>query len=369
MKIRTALLMTCLLFVSGASAEQRFDVFFLAIGSGSYMGSRADGVMGLPSIPGAAKSAKAVADLLERGGSMFGITLLSDSNHFVGLDDIHSALSDVLEKIRKTRPRRPLIVFYFAGHGISEGAYAEHFLLPGNFLYRGDIDYQVSDHLPEFGTMTLQSSFLVDWLKSMDLPFLPFLVLLDTCYQFTPVEFGFKRSTPLPDTPWVCPPGDIIGFCASLRKELAPLRRFETAMEAAAKSQNEFADKIRRSNRFEKNMYPVLFSAEPGSWALTVADPFDSDPRATAVAPLARRAMLILDPVLKRGESLSLKGFIQQMTSPTVDRRTAPAVTYSPLPEVASLLLVTKVSRQGAPEVRLGTATQPAICCGDSSDP
>jgi hypothetical protein len=360
MRAAASTILACFLLLGTGLAQERFDVFFVAVGSSHYVVPHEDGVTGMENIPGAAKSAEAVAYLLERGGSTFGVTLVSDSSHFVGRDDVFQALSRVYNEIVKTHPARPLVVFYFAGHGVSEGITWNHFSLPGNFAYRGDLSEIVSLHATELESIAIYADTWVPWMMQRAVPF---LVLLDTCYEGTPGDFYWKPVFPRPDDDRPCPTDPIgAAFCADLKKRLSPYSKFDDQMAETVKGFNGLADNFRKSNRFE-NTYPVLFSTEPGSTVQTVADPFNPDPRETAVAPLARRAMLILTPALRRRQSLSLEEFIKEMKSPNLDSLTKAAVNYSPIPGGASLSLVSPNSPRGHFESRVGTAIAPAICC------
>jgi hypothetical protein len=355
------LLVAVFLLSSSAAAQDKFDIFFLAVGSGNYAVSKVDGVKGLHQISGAVKSAKAVADLLEQGGSTFGITLVSDNAHFVGRDDVVNALSRVFDEIRTMHPRHPLVLFYFAGHGVADGGTWDHFSLPGTFLYRGELVEVVAQHGPAMANVTIHAGTLVAWLRDANLPF---LLLLDNCYEGEPWVFQWKPTAPPPDTP--CPTDPINGpLCLEFKKRLGPVSKLDAQMPAVVNGFNEMLANFRRANRFE-NTYPVLFSTTPGTTVATVADPFNPSPTAEAVAPLARRAMLILTPILKQGESLSLEAFIQKMTSPKSDDLTQPAVTYSAMPSDASFLIASKRLRNALSESRIGTAVTPVVCCDDA---
>lgn len=357
------IMLALLLMVGAAFAEERLDVFFVVVGSGHYIVPEQVGVKGMESIPGVVKSAKAVADLLKRGGSTFGVTLVSDDSHFVSRADVSQALSRVYDEIAKTHPARPLILFYFAGHGISEGIAWNHFSLPGDFAYRDDLASMTYQQVSEIEHTTIHAGVLV---ASMIERKIPFLVLLDTCYEGQAREFVWKPMIP-PDDKTDCR-SDITGFCAALGKRLEPVRKFDQQIAETTKSFNEMAASLRSANRFE-NTNPVLFSTEPGSVVKTVSDPFNSDPQETAVAPLARRVMLILTPVLKRRRTISFEAFIQDMKSPVLDSDTKPAVSYSRMPANAGLLLVNGASPRGRSELRVGTAVVPAICCNESDNP
>ena len=182
MRIIAIVSITFLLLLGRCSAQEKFDVFFVAVGSGSYIAPpKAVGISdlkGLPPIPGAAKSAELVAELLQRGGTSFGVKLVSDETHFVGRDDIVNAISRVFHEIAKTQPRHPLVVFYFAGHGVADGMTWDHYSLPGNFLYRGDLSVAVG---PQWSgaaaNLSLHAATLVAWFLDARMPF---LVILDT---------------------------------------------------------------------------------------------------------------------------------------------------------------------------------------------
>jgi hypothetical protein len=353
----TQLFLVFLLLVETASGQDKFDVFYVAIGSGSYAASHLDRVKGLPEIPGAAKSAKAVANLLSQGGSIFGVTLVSDDTHFVTRADMADALSAVLDDIRTTHPRHPLFVVYFAGHGIADGYSWEHFLLPGNVVYNDELPSIVFHYSPTMLEVTLGAATLVDWLRQANVPF---LVLLDTCYEGKQADFIWKPIAP-PKTSEGCR-NDITGFCQEFMKNMQGAEKFDAQMEEMTASLNEMLANYRRANRFE-NTYPVLLSAEPGQIASTVADPFNDDPQEDAVAPLARRAMIILGSVIQHHRVLSLRSFLKQMNSQTLDHVTKPAVTYSAVPKEADLLLGGRVLLAGRTEDRLGTGTKSETCC------
>jgi hypothetical protein len=350
-----------LLLAATASAQERFDVYFLAVGSGSYMTSEEEGVKGLSRIPGAAKSAKAVGELLERGGSTFGIALVSDETHVVGEKDIVDALSRVFAEIRKRHPAHPLLVFYFAGHGISEGLSWYHFSLPGNVLFRGDISREVSLYSAALSNFTLNAAMLVAWLRDANVPF---MVLLDSCYDGTPDKFTTFEALP-PDAPCPSLTQDILApMCEDLRRRLESVRKFEDEMNALVPGFNQMAADVTQANRFETTD-PVLFSTQPGTNVPTVPDPYDAG-KPIGVAPLARRAMKILTPIVNSGDSISLDGFIERMTSPTLDPLTTRAVTHSPMPKDAAFLLVSKSTLRGRTETRLGSSRAAIVCCDGS---
>jgi hypothetical protein len=176
---RYALCLLPLIVASSSASAQtnRYQVYFVSVGSGWYAPAQSKGVHDFSRIAGANKSAALVADGLISGGAEYGIELTSDDGSFVTTGDIAKALQRVEAKIAAQKPVNPLLVFYIASHGLSEGIAWSHFSIPGNFGYRGDPDKLDIDALSK---TTLYAGSLVDDLEKLHIPF---LVLLDSCYD------------------------------------------------------------------------------------------------------------------------------------------------------------------------------------------
>jgi hypothetical protein len=313
------LLGNCSLLFGQERASARFDVFYVAVGSSTYAQPKSSHLHGFGELPEAAKSARVIAHFLQQGGVRFGITIVGDKN-YIGVPDIEKAIEDVHGAMLKGKPVHPLILFYFAGHGISEGIAWNHFSVPGTLLL--DDTYDRMDP-PELEKHTLYAGALVDKLESFKVPF---LVILDTCYE------GSERS-----------------FDSAVLSKTASGNLGDVA--AALKVMNEFRD-----------TYPVLFSTSPGSVVSTVADPLDQD-SVLSVAPLARRMMMVFDRAVKQHGSISLRALIAAMTSPAFDSVTSPAVTHTAPRDDWDGVLFDK-SSFGTVEERTGTATRQDVCCG-----
>jgi hypothetical protein len=91
------------------------------------------------------------------------------------------------------------------------------------------------------------------------------------------------------------------------------------------------------------------------------------DAKGTAIAPLARRMMLILPKRLGARQPLSLGSFIREMASSSLDNKTNPGVIYSTIPPGAddAYLIDGSSPGNGRVETRLGAATTPVMCCSD----
>jgi Caspase domain len=301
-----------------AYSQSRFDVYFVAIGSDNYVGPP-DTYHFSPLQNAADRSALRVVELLQHAGARSGVSLVSDDGHYVSLVDIEEALDRVRDQIAQQHSPHPLLVFYFAGHGISEGIGWNHFSIPGDFASRKDIRSLAIDDLT---AQTLHAATLVDRLESFKVPF---VLLLDTCSEGKREDFRFSVLSSLAQQ--------------NLRDASSVLRVF-----------NEFRDS-----------YPVLFSAEPGQVALTAPDP--RDPEYASLAPLARRLTLILDRVQQSRSALSLQSVLESMTSPALDAKTKPAVSHTEKRTFPQI-----VSDPAAPAGTIvslkATSTKASICCG-----
>jgi hypothetical protein len=299
--------------------SSNYDVYFVAIGSSYYAKPASTTAQGLHRLRGANISARLVADRLLRGGAHFGITLTSADNAFVTTDDIRDAIGRAATVIRANRPAAPLLVFYFAGHGITEGFAWNHFSLPGDFTYEGAL---ASLDMETLSRRTLHAAALNDELDKLAIPY---LVLLDTCYEGTEANFESPVLT-----------GTAI---QNIRSIAAVLRVM-----------NEF----RQEN-------PVLFSTVPGTVVPTVPDPTNSGP--DSIGPLARRAIMIFDNAERGKKDIDLGAFIRQMTDPGLDVATKPAVTAAQAAPSWSRLLARATAQAGKLEERQGSATDPAEPC------
>jgi hypothetical protein len=223
----------------------------------------------------------------------------------------------------RSKPRSPLLVVYFAGHGIGEGVAWNHFAVPGNFVYRGAPERL---DLEGLSRLTLHSASLVDTLEKLKVPF---ILILDTCYEGKEGRF---------DSPVLAGP--------------------------AIESLRSVAGILRYMNEFH-GPNPVLFSEEPGKTVDTAPDPFDTD--ADSVAPLARRAMIVFKKFQTERVDLTLGEFLMRMTASGTDPRTAPAITHAQAGPTWKLLLSHTAAALGRIEMRRGSSTTATVCCSPAA--
>lgn len=283
------------------------------------------GETGFPDIPGANRSAYLVANRLLRAGATFGILLTSARGHFVGLTDIYSALARTEAELAK-RPAsaHPILVFYFAGHGISEGVAWSHFSVPGNLVFRQDGSPLSLDGL---ATSALYASSLA---QRFDELHIPYLILLDTCYYGRRVDFHSPVLS-----------------------------------QMATQNLEGVAAGLRFLNQFHQTS-PVVFASAPGSVVTTVPDP--TAPQSDAIAPIARRLVLAFDRNLAGGHRVTLADLVGALGSATLDTETKPAVSYAvPAADWANEMGVSG-TRGVLKEVR-GATRDRVVCCTDSTAP
>jgi hypothetical protein len=303
-----------------SSQTDRYQVYFVAVGSRWYAPSPSKDVHGFGEIDGANTSATILADGLASGGALYGVKLVSDEGSYVTTADINAAIQTVAAKIRAQKPSNPLFVFYIASHGMSEGIAWSHFSIPGDFGYRGDPNELNIDKL---STSTLYAGALVDDLQKLKVPF---LVLLDSCYDgkekhFEPTVLSTEATRNLNDV------GAVLRFM------------------------NEFRD-----------TYPVLFSTTPGESVPTVTNPLDPDAQVN-IGPLARRFALSTRQRLAGGHALSFATLLGDMTSPQLDTVARPAVTHSKTPLNANATMLVTTQNARAYDSKTGTGTHMNICC------
>lgn len=321
-----AMLLLCS-WPSTSTASERFDVYVVAVGSSHYAGTSEAEVRGLNPISGANKSAREVAERLLRGGARGGVLLTSDPRGLVSTEDVESAIERTAEQILRDGSDRPLLVFYFAGHGVSEGVGWNHFSLPGTFLFSGRLSDQTVEGLASAG---LPASKIVE---KLDRTGARYMIVLDTCYEGQPAEF---------DTPVLSGP--------------------------AVESLKAIADILRFVNEFRQEN-PVLYAVAPGALARTVQDPFR--PNSTVVAPIARRLMIVLDRAERDAVSLTLADVVRELGSPALDPMTMPVVSHAVPGEEWRRPLVDYAHTSQRPAADslvqlVGSATAGRICCNPS---
>jgi hypothetical protein len=318
---RTALLTLAslgMLAIGPARAQERFRTYFVAVGNSNYVTPAASALHGFPSLSGANSSARTVARILHDNGAVAGVALTSAPNRYVSKADFERALDDMTRIAHSERSTKPFLVVYFAGHGISEGVAWNHFSLPGDFAYGKPLQHLDIEAL---GRSTIHAAALVD---RLDRTGIPYLLLLDNCYEGREASFGSPVLT--------------AGAVSSLESVSGILRYV-----------NEF-----------HGPNPVIFSAVPGRTVPLAPDP--RSPEQASLGPLGRRLYLLASRLAASGKALRLSEVVAQLTSKALDRATTPPVTHAKAPTDDAILLGSAVGAASV-ENRTGTATSESSCC------
>jgi hypothetical protein len=277
-----------------------FDVYYLSVGSGDYVagstGKAAGTLRGLTEVDGATRSARRVAHALRAAASVYGVTLLSGPGHFVTRNDILKQLHVVIGAASANHSGNPLIVYYFVGHGVSEGLGWNHFLLPGDFTFSDAVaDLQVNN----LAARAVPSSEVVDSLEKSGASF---LVLFDDCQS---------------------------GRARSLESSFLSAN--------AAQSGQSALTVVKYLNQFHLPN-PVVFATRPGSEAFTKSDPMNPQ---LSVGPLARRLLIVYDSAQRSGRRINLSTLVAKLTDPAFDRgQSDPGITFVNLGRDGSMFRV-----------------------------
>jgi hypothetical protein len=309
---------------TAASAQAPFNTYFLAVGSTSYI-KPGSGEHGFETLPGANASARLVADILGAHGAAGGIVLTSAERAYVSRTDFMQALAAVGAQLKAARPTNPLLVVYFAGHGISEGIAWNHFSVPGNFVYGPPLDRL---DIEAMAGHTIHAAGVADELDKLGVPY---LLLLDTCY--------FGRAADL-SSPILSP--------------------------TALRNLSDVAGILRFTNEFHQPN-PVVFSARPGTQVPLAPDPRDPDRK--SLGPLARRLFFLSQSADANGGVLALSGLVAWLASSALDAGTSAPVTNATRPLVDAIVLGRRGPSHAIVTERQGTASAEDLCCPAASAP
>ncbi|MGY2134471.1 caspase family protein [Hymenobacter sp. HD11105] len=268
------------LFSFSSYAQKPFTVYSLCVGSADYLEDFTrfeDGFAGFSSVPSAAVSARMMHRQLRTIHASYSDTLISTPAKLITRQAVIAACTKLIQRAKTERKPNPLLVFYFAGHGVSEGLGWNLFLMPGDFCYK------INSDLPKLSDQALYAGDLYDALEAAKLPF---VLLLDCCYEgkqqdISTKEFEYQQSL----------------------LQMAELAKSSMAI-------------VRKMNEFEE-VNPVVFSTTPGRLTETVPLPGNSRLK---VGPLCRRSMLAWQKLGPTTTSVSLAEYISWLTKEDVDK-------------------------------------------------
>jgi len=278
-KLLPAYILTLLFFTtSKVFGQNKYDLFYLSIGSSHYSNPA------LGSLDAANTAAERMSQLFQKMGAKSGITLLSSKEKMLNRSRLFVALTEILERAKKSKSKNPFIIVYYAGHGFSSGRYKSHFLPPGNFSKNPKLMDQ--EEWFEYAIAPLEIEETIDSAK-MD-----FMMLLDCCYDGKLIDPEYADQFII----------DNFGM--------------EKVDELMKQTYNIFD-----AMNIMVGPDPVLFSCPPGQRVITTLYDFEDGKEETAT--LCRRSYITME---KLGNiSVSVTDFVVMMTDENLDHRTSPA--------------------------------------------
>lgn len=229
-------------------------------------------------VPAANVAARRMTErLVAMGGT--GVRLDSKPGALISRADMLSVIDEQAQRAAKDEDD-PLLVVYMMGHGLGEGIAWHHWSIPGELTVPAEAD------LVHVDDAAVSAAALADRLNDLGVPY---LLLLDSCYEGT-------------------------------------AETFDSPVLSATATQNlrDVANVLRYMNELHQPN-PVVFSAEPGTFVSTVADPTEGSSR--EVGPLARRFLLATAEVGDR--ELSLRGVVHSLTDSGFDPLSPAGVSFA----------------------------------------
>lgn len=291
-----------------SAAQPAYDLFYLAVGSSHYSADRSPN--GFKNLDGANKSAKKVSAQLDRAGAVAGITLVSGEGQFVTRRDVLKALADVLTKAKRSGSKNPLVIFYFCGHGVSEGVGWNHFSIPSDFV--------VPTEKVNIQTLTDSAIYAGEVSDAIEAQKMTGLLLLDSCYE--------GKEADLPD--------------AVISRQLA-------------QNLTDIFKVLRHMNEFRGPTLAV-FSTKPGTLVPMASDPLDLESQ-LGVGPLGRRMILNFDHAFRNTGGLTIAQFLWQMSNTSFDPETPSVMSLSVPEQPAAQLIKYPLFERSVGELRIGS--------------
>lgn len=274
----------------GALKAQEFDVFYLSVGSAHYDKKNIPkDYEAFDDVNGARRSARYVHELFSQKANGHGVMIRSQAGDPMTKSKIIQKVESMIISAKESKSRHPLLVFYYCGHGVSEGIAWNQFLVPGDFKKKPknlstdplaiDLD-ELSDELLYLGEVT-------DLLSNSGFPY---MCLIDACYEGKEEKFSALEN--------FMDPTATQNF-----KDIAAILRF----------MNEYHSEN-----------PVVFATKPGSTTRVTEDP--SFPEGTSIGPLCRKLMLV-GKKLDELEVLNMMDAVFLLSDPDFDEKTGAVIS------------------------------------------
>lgn len=292
------LLLIFLCYSSINIAQVKNEIYYFSVGSEHYERDQSkveNGFNGLLQVRGVVESAKRIKSLFDTIGAKGGELLVSEDYTFITKEKLFNGLKEAIRNAKKLKLRNPLFVFYYCGHGFTNGELQAMFIPPGD-LTRNPKKFTYEEWLEN----TISPVEIREILEESGLRY---MIILDCCY-----EGDLKEAETL--NPKLV---DLIGF------EIMDDLMKESYKIIIVMNQMSGPD-------------PVLFSAISGKSVPIVKYEFSDGIK--KVGQLCRRMYKIFNEKLK-DSGVTLSDFMVMMQYDDLDTETSPAISYWEMDESA----------------------------------
>jgi hypothetical protein len=289
-----------LLFLSmKGNAQTTYQFYYLSVGCGNYEHrpekfSEPDFIP-FDDLPEAVLSAKLMQGLFKKYVHAKGQLVVSTGNRFITRQRLFDNLQLLQNSIKKDRAKKPFIILYYCGHGISENMGWNQFLIPGN--------YTAIPGNKNFEELMQKLIFLGDITDFFLKRKYEYMVLIDCCRKE-------GKDSSLPEKR------------LSYFFDRQNIETFKT-VAAGLKYLNEY-----------HQAKPVVFATKPGTVAPTVPVPpqrrlnVKLNP-GDEVGPLCRRSLLALNRFDQSGQQQwTAGGFVHLITDASLDKQSPSSISY-----------------------------------------
>lgn len=288
--MRLVALVSLFVQIVSTAGAQEFDVFYLSIGSAHYKQEGIpEGYEKFDDVNGARRSARYVHEFLTKKANGKGTMLRSEAGNLLSKAMILKGVQNMIKSAKKSKAKNPLLLFYFCGHGISEGIAWNQFLVPGNFTKKPKnlSNDPLALDLDELKHDLLYLRDVTDLLAESGIQY---MCLIDACYEGKEERFSV------------------------LENYLSP---------TAAQNFKDVAAILKFFNEYHTEN-PVVFATAPGKTTKVTVDPLF--PEGTSIGPLCRKLMLV-GKKLDTLQTLSMKKVVTLLSEPKFDQKTSNVIS------------------------------------------
>ncbi|WP_353778392.1 hypothetical protein [Winogradskyella sp. 3972H.M.0a.05] len=280
--MKQIILLLLFIQITFITRAQEFDVYYLSVASAHYEKENIpDGYESFDDINGARRSSRYVHELFSNKSNGKGSMLRSEAGKPVTKTMIVREIKAMIKLAKKSKAKNPLLLFYYCGHGISEGIAWNQFLVPGDFNKKPKnlSNDPLALDLDKLSSELLYLGEITDLFSESGIQY---MCLIDACYEGKEEKFSVLENY---------------------------------LSTTATQNFKDIASVLRFMNEYRTNN-PVVFATMPGTTTKVTIDPLF--PEGTSIGPLCRKLMLIGEK-LEKLETLSMMDVVMLLSDPEFD--------------------------------------------------